>query len=491
MSTLPLITTDQQHVAVGQQHRALRLGHPRAWSLASLALDTAMLAAAAFAAELGSGAAGVPALNVFWDITFAAVVLGTAATRGMYRLGLWRQAIDDMGRIAIAVGVATMVVITLRALHGDGSTLAPSTLRVAAFAIVYVGAGRIALYWSLANAYAHGDLVRRTLIVGAGRVGRVVARRLLEKPTTGLLPVAFVDDDPRLDAGEELELPLAGALRELDRAIEENDVSHVIVAFCRGSEEELLELVNGCEARGVSVSIVPRLYEKMPRRIDVDHLGGVTLVSARPTSPAGWQFAVKYAIDRVVAAVAILLLSPVFIAASVAVWISMGRPLFFRQVRVGRDGKPFEILKFRSMRDATPEELELMRLAAQNGNAPGGVEGVDRRTLVGTILRKTSIDELPQLFNVLKGEMSLVGPRPERPEFVEKFESEVYRYADRHRAKAGITGWAQVHGLRGKTSISDRAEWDNYYIENFALGLDLKILFLTAAAVVGAFKSVE
>jgi lipopolysaccharide/colanic/teichoic acid biosynthesis glycosyltransferase len=143
------------------------------------------------------------------------------------------------------------------------------------------------------------------------------------------------------------------------------------------------------------------------------------------------------------------------------------------------------------MRDATAEELELAAQAAENGNAPGGVEGVDRRTRVGTFIRKTSIDELPQLINVLRGEMSIVGPRPERPEFVEKFEHEVYRYGDRHRCKAGITGWAQVHGLRGKTSISDRAEWDNHYIENFSLGLDLKIALMTLAAVAGSFREVE
>jgi lipopolysaccharide/colanic/teichoic acid biosynthesis glycosyltransferase len=170
----------------------------------------------------------------------------------------------------------------------------------------------------------------------------------------------------------------------------------------------------------------------------------------------------------------------------------MGRPIFFRQLRIGRDGRPFEILKFRSMRTAPLEEIATAAAAAVRvGAAPGGVEGHDRRTRVGAFLRSSSLDELPQLLNVLKGEMSLVGPRPERPEFVEKFEHEVYRYGDRHRCKAGITGWAQVHGLRGKTSIADRAEWDNFYIENFSLMLDVKILLMTVAAVIGSFKQVE
>jgi lipopolysaccharide/colanic/teichoic acid biosynthesis glycosyltransferase len=148
------------------------------------------------------------------------------------------------------------------------------------------------------------------------------------------------------------------------------------------------------------------------------------------------------------------------------------------------------MLKFRSMR-ATASGLEPVEIDLPPDTAPGGVEGEDRRTRVGRLLRKTSLDELPQLFNVLKGEMSLVGPRPERPEYVARFEQSVDGYADRHRVKAGITGWAQVHGLRGKTSIADRAEWDNYYIQNFSLWLDVKILLKTAAALLEAFRRVE
>ncbi len=450
-----------------------------------------MIAAASAAAEIGAGAAGVASLNTLWDVVFAGVAIVFLASRGLYRLGLWTKPLDDLGRIATAMVFATMAVVSLRVfLFGDGA-VAPAALREAAFALVYVGAGRVALYWTVSNAYARGDLVRPTLVVGAGRVGRVVARRLLARPALGLLPVAFLDDDPLVGEDEELELPLAGSMQEIEWAIAERSVKHVVVTFSQASDEELLDIVNRCEHLGVGVSIVPRLFEKVPERIDVEHLGGLPLVTARPTSPKGWQFMIKYSIDRAVAAVALLLLSPIFIAASIAVWISMGRPLFFEQIRIGRDGKPFGILKFRSMRDATAEELELAAQAAQNGNAPGGVEGVDRRTRVGTFLRKTSIDELPQLLNVLKGQMSLVGPRPERPEFVEKFEHEVYRYGDRHRCKAGITGWAQVHGLRGKTSIADRAEWDNYYIENFSLKLDLKIALMTLAAVAGSFREVE
>ena len=199
------------------------------------------------------------------------------------------------------------------------------------------------------------------------------------------------------------------------------------------------------------------------------------LVAPKAAEPTGWQFRVKYAFDRVLAGCAIVLPSPILIAAALAVLVSMGRPVFFRQLRIGRDGRPFEMLKFRSMAGVQDEAAD----GAAGELAPGGVEGEDRRTRVGAFLRGTSIDELPQLINVLRGDMSIIGPRPERPEFVEDFEQRIYRYRDRHRVKSGITGWAQVNGLRGQTSLADRAEWDNFYIENFSLWLDLKIALMT------------
>jgi lipopolysaccharide/colanic/teichoic acid biosynthesis glycosyltransferase len=178
----------------------------------------------------------------------------------------------------------------------------------------------------------------------------------------------------------------------------------------------------------------------------------------------------------------------VLLLAAAAVWLSLGRPILFRQKRVGRDGRVFDMLKLRSMRDTGDVDgtwilSEEVALDAAADIAPGGVEGTDRRTRVGAFLRRTSLDELPQILNVVRGEMSFVGPRPERPEFARLFEENVYRYGERHRVKSGITGWAQVNGLRGKTSIGDRAEWDNYYIENWSFRLDFRILLLTLRAV--------
>jgi lipopolysaccharide/colanic/teichoic acid biosynthesis glycosyltransferase len=209
--------------------------------------------------------------------------------------------------------------------------------------------------------------------------------------------------------------------------------------------------------------------------MEVAYLGGLPLVSVRPSTPGDWRFKAKYAIDRIVAAVALVLCAPMLAAIAIGVRVSIGRPVVFRQLRVGCDGQCFEMLKFRSMRgEESPEEDEL-----PDDVAPGGAGEPDRSTRFGSFIRRYSLDELPQLVNVVRGEMSLIGPRPERPKFVEMFSNRVYRYNDRHRVKSGITGWAQVHGLRGRTSLSDRVEWDNWYIENWSPWLDVKIALMT------------
>jgi exopolysaccharide biosynthesis polyprenyl glycosylphosphotransferase len=240
--------------------------------------------------------------------------------------------------------------------------------------------------------------------------------------------------------------------------------------------------VQECEDLGLEVSLVPRLFESVNVRVGLEHVGGLPLFGLRSIDPRGWQFAAKHLFDRGAAALLLFLLAPLLLTVALAVKLSSRGPVFFRQTRIGRDGHTFEMLKFRSMRweERTGRDDNVLLLPSDLG--PGGVEGADRRTPFGTFLRRTSIDELPQLLNVLKGDMSLVGPRPERPEFVELFGSRIYRYDDRHRVKSGMTGWAQVNGLRGKTSLRDRVEWDNYYIENWSLGLDLKILLMTLAA---------
>ncbi len=464
-----------------------RLRPATAWALACLGVDTAMLVLAAAAVVVGGQAAGVASPPAAATAAFLVLCLGLYSSRGLYRLRFRIHMLDDLRTILGATTLAAMLVLTGRVLLGSTADLATETARLWAFTLAYVSAGRLAWYWSQQRARAVGESVRPTLIVGAGRVGVLVAKRFFDNPELGFRPVAFLDKEPLVDTSEELGIPVAGASWDLDDAIVRFKIEQVVVTFSTAPDEVLLRIVRRCEDLGIPTAIVPRLFERMPALTQMEHLGGLPLVAPRPAEPAGWQFRVKYVLDRASSAAALVFLSPLLIAAAVAVLLSMGRPIFFRQLRIGRDGRPFEMLKFRSM--AVAEESPYA--APDSDLAPGGVEGEDRRTHVGAFLRKTSIDELPQLFNVLRGDMSIVGPRPERPEFVRDFEQRIYRYGDRHRVKSGITGWSQVHGLRGRTSLADRAEWDNFYIDNFSLWLDLKIALMTVRTLFRASAAVE
>ena len=467
-----------------------RLRAATAWAVSCLSVDASMLLLAAVATTLGGYAADIATPSAGWLALFAGLAVALYHRRGLYAHHLKLRTMDDVLSLAAATTLAAMTVVSLRVIVGDTSHLTAESLRPWAFALAYVTAGRVALYWSQTRAREHGDRARPTLIVGAGRIGTLTAKRLLDAPELGLRPVAFLDKDPLADTRRTLGLPVAGASWDLDEVIDRFRVEQVIITFSTAPEEVLLRVVRRCEERGIDVAIVPRLFERMPEHLTVEHLGGLPLITPRRSDPRDWHFDVKYLLDRVAAAAALLVLSPVLVPVALAVLVSMGRPILFRQLRVGRDGRMFAMLKLRSMLEPGGEAAGGTP-APPPGLAPGGVEGEDRRTRLGAFLRRTSIDELPQLINVLRGEMSLVGPRPERPEFVSRFERDVYRYGDRHRVKSGITGWAQVNGLRGKTSIEDRAEWDNFYIENFSLWLDAKIALLTFGALVRSFRSVE
>lgn len=474
-----------------------RLHPDSVWALARFSLDGTMLGAAALAASLGSRAAGVDSAPAGWLFLFSVLVVAAFTARGMYRPRLRAEVLEDLRGVIVATSIAAMAMLTVRALLTDPEDLSAQVIRPWAFATVYLAAGRVALHWSQTQARLHGEGLRPTLIVGAGRVGRLAAKRLLDHPELGLKPVGFLDKDP-LEADGDVLVPVLGSSWDLDRIVEEHGVRQVIVTFSTAPSEVLLRLVRRCDDLGVGVAFVPRLFEKMTTRLEIDHLGGLPLVTARAPRPRGWQFAVKYSVDRVTASILIALASPLLLAGLLATLISVGRPVFFRQRRIGRDGREFEMLKFRTMRgDARDGEADAdwarEQLAAGVDEAPPALQlpELDRRTGVGSLLRKSSIDELPQLFNVLAGHMSIVGPRPERTQYVTLFEQSIYRYGDRHRVKSGITGWAQVHGLRGKTSLSDRVEWDNYYIENWSLWLDVKILLLTVVSVLRFSRQVE
>ena len=422
-------------------------------------------------------------------LAFPLVVMLLFYLRGLYRTRLRALILDGVVPVISAVSIGAMAVAVLGVFVNGHAPRQSEVVGVWGFALLGVGIGRIVLSFLQRWARARRLVGKPVLIMGAGVVGAQVARRLETHPEYGLAPIGFLDEDPRsiAEVGGR-DLPVLGTVEDLDETVARTNVRNLIVAFSSVADERVSRLIQRCQELGVEVSVVPRMFDTINNRVGYDTVGGLPLMSFTTVDPRGLQFAVKHGLDRVLALLFLILLSPVILLSALAVRLSSSGPVLFRQNRVGRDGKAFDLYKFRSMRmqdghvDPDDDDAGPLEHLLGGDTAPGGVEGDDRRTPVGRFLRRTSFDELPQLFNVLRGEMSLIGPRPERPEFVELFNQDIVRYDDRHRVKSGITGWAQVHGLRGQTSLAERVEWDNYYIANWSLGLDVKILVLTFVA---------
>jgi exopolysaccharide biosynthesis polyprenyl glycosylphosphotransferase len=465
------------------------------WGIVRPAVDFTLLCAAVVLALGGVSAT----LNVSPAraplLALPPIVMLLFYLRGLYRTRLRALVLDGIVPVLSGVSVGAMAVATLGMLLNGEVPSQSEWLRAWLFALVGVGLGRIALASAQRLARSRHLVGKPVLIMGAGVVGAQVARRLESHPEYGLVPIGFLDEDPRsvAEVGGR-DVPVLGTIEDLDDTVARTGVGHLIVAFSSVADARVSRLIQRCQELGVEVSVVPRMFDTINDRVGYDTVGGLPLLSFSAVDPKGVQFAIKHAVDRVLALVLLIVLSPLIICAAIAVRLSSPGPAFFSQRRVGRDGKVFSFYKFRSMREQ-PQEPEdeqdgtsALDFLLAGDVAPGGVEGEDRRTRVGMFLRRTSLDEIPQLFNVLRGDMSLVGPRPERPEFVELFRQDIIRYGDRHRVKSGITGWAQVHGLRGQTSLAERVEWDNYYIAHWSLGLDLKILALTLVAL---FRNAE
>jgi exopolysaccharide biosynthesis polyprenyl glycosylphosphotransferase len=398
------------------------------------------------------------------------LVLWLNAVGGLYQPKLSLSALDEAASLTGRALVAGAMVTSVRLVAGEGvgQRLLHLAMLLAALAVV----GR-ALGYALVRRLRRAGLVAHpTLVVGAGRVGGWVAEVLCEHPEYGLRPVGFLDSDPLL-GDDERELPVLGDTTQLATVLKDHGVRSVVVAFAADRESGIVDILRTCDRYACEIFYVPRLYEMQERGRDLDHIWSLPLSRLRRAPFRSWTWGLKRLFDIVASVVALAFLAPALLACSAAVRWQIGSPVLFRQLRVGLDGREFELLKFRTLTPVDEAESQT------NWN----VAAVVRLTPVGRFLRSTSMDELPQLLNILRGDMSVVGPRPERPFFVRQFTERFPRYMARHRVPAGLTGWAQVHGLRGDTSIADRARFDNYYIENWSLWQDVKIILRTVAQV--------
>jgi exopolysaccharide biosynthesis polyprenyl glycosylphosphotransferase len=393
-------------------------------------------------------------------LLYASAVLAGLAAGGQHRLRICARVSDQAGRILAAAALPAVALLP--------GLPAAAALRLALWSAGLLIAARVGTYAALRAARRRGRLTEPALVIGSGTFGAGLAELMSAHPELGLRPVGFLDDGP---PRRDLPFPVLGRPAELGQVIARLGIRRVIIAWSLCRDEDLVAVLRASRPLRADVCVVPRLYElgtAVPRSC-LDEIWGVPLIPLRRAGqlPAGRL--AKRAFDLAAASLLLVPAVPVMLLAGLLIRLESGLAPLFRQTRVTGAGRLAQVLKLRT-------------LAGHGDPDTCWTAPPQECTRVGRFLRATHLDELPQLVNVLRGDMSLVGPRPERPYFAERFSREVLRYADRTRMPAGVTGWAQVHGLNGDTSLYERARFDNQYIENWSIWLDLTILARTIAA---------
>jgi Undecaprenyl-phosphate glucose phosphotransferase len=426
---------------------------------------------------------GVPPFEQYLNmLPFIGLIVPAAFhVQGLYRLRRGRSRVDDF--FAVFVGTILAVILGLFGTLYFQAYWLPEELKDQGIYEVSQLGWALFVTINIALAYGSREVVRealehrwkagiglkRVLIAGASDLGKLVADKVLQHREFGFKVIGFLDDRASGDHIGYRGLPLLGTLNEADEIIRQERIDHVYVALPLEEHVKMLGIVEATNREGVDVHVVPDLLQFIALRARLENLDGVPIISLNDVPLRGFNSVLKRGIDFAISATALLGLSVPLAAIAALIKYTSPGPIFYKQERMGLDGKAFEVFKFRSMYQG-----------AEDATGPIWARDNDPRcTTVGKWLRRLDLDELPQLWNVLRGDMSIVGPRPERPYFVEQFKHRIPQYMLRHKVKAGITGWAQVNGWRGNTSLEKRIEYDLYYIENWSVGLDIKIMCLT------------
>lgn len=446
---------------------------PNFWSRARSVAALSLIAdlSACMLAWLATGVDARPAVLV------SVMIVVLFAGSKLYDSRLNLSALDDLPAVAGRWVIAcSLVAIAGAGIDGRPMANVLADVEVLAFpltVLLLLILGRAVAYAIIRWARRTGRVGHRALILGAGLVGHEIAQLLQEHPQYGLRPYCFLDSDPKLVDSLDA-LPVLGGPDVLERTLVENHIHVVIVAFSAMKESDMVPFIRTCDRLEAELFVVPRLYELHHVDGDMDTVWGVPLVRLRRAAYRSAMWRVKRLGDIVLSGLALFVLSIPMALVALGVRLDGGPGIIFRQERVGVDGRPVTVMKFRSMRPVNEAESQTNWNIAKD----------NRLSAFGKFIRKTSLDELPQLINILRGDMSVVGPRPERPYFVEQFQQMYPAYGARHRVPCGLTGWAAVNGLRGDTSIAERARFDNYYIQNWSLWLDVKILVRTVGSVI-------
>jgi exopolysaccharide biosynthesis polyprenyl glycosylphosphotransferase len=405
-------------------------------------------------------------------VSMAALTIVLFAAGGHYRGRRHLSILDEIpslvGRLLTSAAVVAIIVAER---HGS-ATYVREFLQTVALSLVLLLVGRTITRKMVIVARRRRWVQHGAVIVGGGPVAAELARLLRRYPQYGLRFAGFIDDDAASHWSSDLK-PWIGSLDDIESLVQATESDVIIVADGNYAESRAMHLIRQPACMTRDLWVVPRLHDFQSTGGQVDHIGAIPVMRIRRPTMAGPRWVLKRIFDIFFSGLSLVLVSPVLLICAIAVRLEGGPGIFFHQERIGRDGKPFDLIKFRSMKPANETESQTNWSVATD----------PRVGPVGRLLRRTSLDEVPQLWNILRGDMTLVGPRPERPFFVAQFSTEHPGYDLRHRVPVGLTGLAQVSGLRGDTPISDRARFDNYYIENWSLWLDVKVLLRTFAEV--------
>jgi len=413
----------------------------------------------------------------------AAQIFGVITAMFFFKLYYLPRAVsrvDQLYSVFAAVTIGTLMAIALSVLVYKNSVFEvdyPRAMIIYAWilTIIFITIGRTGHQFVRDRLRDRGFGKDRLIVVGSGEVARIIIQRILWSPKLGYELVGVVYGEGNDD--ELIGVPVLGKPEDLPDLITDNSIDEVIIAMPEEGHQEVLRVISYCERGRVSIKVFPDFFQFIASEADIDDLGGLPLLSMRDYAMRGYLLIFKRLMDILGATAGLIIFSPLMMLASIAIKLESPGPVFFVQERMGLDGKPFLMVKFRSMR------------ADAEKQGPGWTtENDPRRTKLGSLLRRIEIDELPQFINVFLGEMSLVGPRPEQPYYVNLFRESVPRYMERHREKAGMTGWAQVNGMRGDTSIIERTKFDIWYTENWSVLLDIKIIVRTFWQIVSGNK---
>ncbi|HOJ04046.1 MAG TPA: undecaprenyl-phosphate glucose phosphotransferase [Bacteroidota bacterium] len=387
--------------------------------------------------------------------------------QGVYRVRRDTDLSLELFRIVRQVSFGMLVVLSLTFFFRafSYSRIVFAFIWVLAMLFMFVGRSAVLAYEK--RLYRKGRELRNVLLLGSNAMAQDLAVKIAHRPELGYRLCGYVSE-----AGERIESVTTerlGGMDDLVAVVDAQRIETLIVCLPAGETARLAEIFSRLEGKSVQILIQPDIVGITSTRLRVMELFRTHLIAVKDVPMTSWARVAKRAFDIAFSLLVLTLFAPFAGAIMALIYIESGRPIFYRQIRVGLEGEEFELLKFRTM-----------RVNAENESGPTWTRRGDPRvTRIGRVLRRLSIDEVPQFINVLRGEMSVVGPRPERPEFVHQFRQYVPKYLERHRLKTGLTGWAQVNGLRGEVPITERTKYDLYYIENWSLGLDLRIIFKT------------